>query len=40
MEELVGKCSSCGKEVYCENGFLAGIYADGKLLCPTCAKRN
>lgn len=37
MRELIGTCSSCGREVYCENGFFNGVHQDGKLLCNDCA---
>lgn len=37
MRELIGVCHSCGGNVYCEAGFLAGVHEDGKLLCEDCA---
>ncbi|WP_275661792.1 hypothetical protein [Lentibacillus sediminis] len=37
MREWIGKCSSCGRDVYCENGFFAGEQKNGKLLCENCA---
>ncbi|WP_255259783.1 hypothetical protein [Lentibacillus sp. CBA3610] len=37
MRELIGECRSCGKNVYCENGFFDGVHEDGKLLCYDCA---
>lgn len=40
MRELIGKCSDCGKAVYCENGFFDGEQIDGKLLCNTCAAKQ
>ncbi|MEN2467454.1 hypothetical protein [Ornithinibacillus sp. FSL M8-0202] len=40
MKELVGVCNRCGKEVYCENGFLDGIHEGGELLCMLCALRR
>ncbi|MFS0672250.1 hypothetical protein [Ornithinibacillus sp. 179-J 7C1 HS] len=38
MKELVGKCNSCGKEVYCENGFLNGVHEGGELFCMSCVQ--
>lgn len=40
MRELVGQCQSCGKNVYCENGFFDGEQIDSKLLCNECAKEK
>lgn len=37
MRELIGPCSNCGKDIYCRDGFLDGVYVDGKLLCFECA---
>lgn len=37
MLELIGPCSNCGKDVFCRDGFLDGIYLDGKLVCRECA---
>ncbi|GGC79291.1 hypothetical protein GCM10007216_07220 [Thalassobacillus devorans] len=36
MEELVGQCTKCDKKIYCENGFLNGMYENGKLYCERC----
>ena len=34
MRELIGQCQVCGREIYCENGFLNGyIDSEGKLSC-------
>ncbi|WP_255536141.1 hypothetical protein [Planococcus beigongshangi] len=38
MLELVGTCASCGKEVYCRDGFLDGAYVNSELLCSECAE--
>ncbi|EKE31127.1 MULTISPECIES: hypothetical protein [Salimicrobium] len=39
MEEFVGYCASCGKEVYCKDGFLDGIVTEDKqLYCFTCGE--
>ncbi|WP_230309241.1 hypothetical protein [Planomicrobium sp. YIM 101495] len=40
MRELIGTCKDCGKEVYCENGFLNGTHEDGELLCFSCAEER
>ncbi|WP_196493860.1 hypothetical protein [Ornithinibacillus caprae] len=37
MRELVGECEKCGKEVYCENGFLNGVHESGELFCQECS---
>lgn len=38
MEEYIGTCQECGCPVYCENGFLDGIYEQGALFCFACAE--
>ncbi|WP_179107182.1 hypothetical protein [Sediminibacillus massiliensis] len=38
MEEFVGKCQKCGKEIYCENGFLNGVTSEGNLYCFQCSE--
>ncbi|WP_276282284.1 hypothetical protein [Virgibacillus indicus] len=40
MRELIGKCTSCGKNVYCENGFFDGVQDNGKLFCNECAEKE
>lgn len=37
MRELVGKCESCGKDVFCLDGFLNGVSEAGRLECFECA---
>ncbi|MBM7553024.1 hypothetical protein [Thalassobacillus pellis] len=37
MRELVGTCTVCGKEIYCEDGFLNGEHLDNELYCFDCA---
>lgn len=39
MHELIGLCTNCGKQVFCREGFLEGIHADGKLYCLECAEK-
>lgn len=37
MEEKVGKCTACGRSIYCENGFLNGVNSEErKLYCFAC----
>jgi hypothetical protein len=37
MQELVGHCRKCGKEIYCRDGFLDGIVLkDKSLICFDC----
>lgn len=36
MIEFVGYCIRCERVVYCENGFLNGVYQDRKLFCEHC----
>lgn len=38
--EVVGECTSCGKTVYCQAGFLQGIHENGQLLCFSCAEEQ
>lgn len=38
MREFIGLCSICGKEIFCRDGFLDGVYIDGKLICFECEK--
>lgn len=40
MRELIGPCVSCGKNVYCEDGFFDGVQEAGKLLCNECASKQ
>ncbi|MCP3030879.1 hypothetical protein LF817_05935 [Halobacillus sp. A1] len=41
MEEPVGPCVSCGKTVYCKDGFLDGVIThDRSLLCTICAYKE
>ncbi|WP_170971641.1 hypothetical protein [Peribacillus simplex] len=37
MDELVGPCVRCARDVYCKAGFLNGILLDNKkILCFNC----
>jgi len=41
MRELVGPCTICGKEIFCLDGFLNGVYVDGeKIHCFDCDKKE
>ncbi len=41
MRELVGHCTSCGKSLYCMDGFFNGIHTeDMKIICFECAEEN
>ncbi len=41
MRELIGPCTTCGKLVFCENGFLNGQLNDKKsLLCISCFEKE
>ncbi|WP_256464135.1 hypothetical protein [Halobacillus amylolyticus] len=38
MQELVGNCRQCGKEISCLDGFLNGVVGEDKTLyCFDCA---
>jgi hypothetical protein len=37
LKELVGRCSCCGKELFCLDGFFNGTYTDNKeIICFEC----
>ena len=40
MQERVGQCEVCGREVFCLNGFLDGVAENGRLHCFDCADRE
>ncbi|SDD79013.1 hypothetical protein SAMN04488126_101100 [Bhargavaea beijingensis] len=40
MRELVGTCESCGRDVFCLDGFLNGVSEAGRLECFECADRE
>ncbi|MBB3131872.1 alpha-D-ribose 1-methylphosphonate 5-phosphate C-P lyase [Paenibacillus rhizosphaerae] len=41
MREWIGKCRDCGKDIYCENGFLNGVVLDDQSLkCFACAEQE
>ncbi|SFK54042.1 hypothetical protein SAMN04487936_1177 [Halobacillus dabanensis] len=41
MKEKVGYCTICGKELFCENGFLNAILEnDHTLVCFPCEERK
>ncbi|GEK59456.1 hypothetical protein MHA01_23610 [Marinococcus halophilus] len=39
MEEYLGQCSVCGKEIYCRDGFFEGVHEGGRLYCFECFKQ-
>ncbi|WP_179281435.1 hypothetical protein [Paenibacillus sp. XY044] len=41
MREWIGKCRDCGRDIYCENGFLNGVVLeDQSLKCFGCAEQQ
>lgn len=37
MKELVGTCKTCGKDIYCLDGFFNGIHTkDQEIYCFDC----
>jgi hypothetical protein len=41
MQELVGHCKECSKEIYCKDGFLEGIVLEDKsLVCLDCSNEK
>ncbi len=40
MQELVGRCRECGKEIFCLDGFLNGVSENGRLVCFDCSERD
>jgi hypothetical protein len=40
MRELIGPCSNCGKDIFCLDGFLNGVYIDGELFCFDCSEEE
>jgi hypothetical protein len=37
LKELIGKCSHCGKNLYCLEGFFNGVILENKeLVCFEC----
>jgi hypothetical protein len=38
VKEHVGECSTCGKTIYCHDGFLNGhVEENGQLSCFDCS---
>ena len=38
MQELVGYCISCNKQVFCQDGFINGVVMEDKrLMCFACS---
>lgn len=41
MKELIGQCKSCGKNIYCEDGFFNGVLLPGhQYLCMDCDEKE
>lgn len=41
VNELVGNCMQCKKEIYCMDGFLNGIVVEkGNILCFECQDQD
>lgn len=41
MQELVGYCISCNKQVFCQDGFINGVVLEDKtLLCFDCSEKE
>lgn len=41
LDELVGHCELCGKQILCQNGFLNGIVREDKcLICFDCSDND
>ena len=41
MQELVGLCKECNKQIFCNDGFLNGIVLDDQsLLCFDCSDKE
>nr|WP_145165051.1 hypothetical protein [Paenibacillus terrae] len=41
MREWIGKCRDCGRDIYCENGFLNGVVLeDQSLKCFPCGEQE
>lgn len=38
--EVVGTCSTCGKTVYCDAGFVQGVHENGQLRCFDCYEQQ
>jgi hypothetical protein len=37
MQELVGECKACKKQIFCHDGFIDGVVLDDNtLLCFEC----
>lgn len=38
MLEPVGGCKSCGRRIYCRDGFFDGVKQDGEIYCFSCVE--
>lgn len=41
MQEYVGTCMICEKDIYCHGGFIGGVILDARILiCFACHEEN
>ncbi|MBP1964407.1 alpha-D-ribose 1-methylphosphonate 5-phosphate C-P lyase [Paenibacillus aceris] len=41
MQEFVGTCKTCGKQIFCREGFLDGVVLEDKsLICFACLEQS
>lgn len=41
MQELVGQCKECKKQIFCKDGFINGIVLEDKsLICFDCFNKD
>lgn len=41
MNEFVGKCHQCEKDIYCLDGFLNGVVVEqGNIICFDCVEKE
>ncbi len=40
VNELVGYCEICGKELFCTDGFFQGYILNDTNMCYTCFEQN
>ncbi|WP_169810196.1 hypothetical protein [Paenibacillus glacialis] len=41
MQEFVGHCKECSKEIYCYDGFISGIVLENQtVICFDCSEED
>ncbi|WCK55819.1 hypothetical protein PP175_07755 [Aneurinibacillus sp. Ricciae_BoGa-3] len=41
MQEYVGDCIKCGRNIYCHDGFIGAVVTEpGKMVCFECMERQ